>query len=369
MGATRRQMLGKVQLPLARRMLLLGVNQTILFALSMVVIAGLIGGGGLGAVVTSGLYTNPALAILGGVAIVIMAMALDRATEAIADRTDPAKRHLDEAGKQEAPARSRSASLVVDRGRDRAVAKLLGVGAVYPDDVGAERADRRRSRSGCSARSRWVLDYVQDPTSWVFGITEPTGNYILTKLLLPIQSFLVESPWFATLAGLTLIAFVIRGLRPAITTFADARPDRRARRLGARDGHALAGARRDALRRRHRRRPRRRGGREQDGLEDPAADQRRAADAAAARLHHPVHLSDAGFDRPRNHRRCSLRVPRRRPPRRARARRRRSRDGRGGRRVRRYAEADPDEGEDPARRRRDHARRQPGHRSWCSPSS
>src|SRR5207247_8167008 len=91
-GATRWQTLLKVQLPLARRLLLLSVNQTILFALSMVVIAGLIGGQGLGDVVTSGLYSNPALAIVGGIAIVIMAMALDRATEAIADRTAPVRR-------------------------------------------------------------------------------------------------------------------------------------------------------------------------------------------------------------------------------------------------------------------------------------
>jgi len=97
MGATGSQMLLKVQLPMSRRMLLLGLNQTILFALSMVVIAGLIGGGGLGAVVNNGLTTNPALAILAGIVIVIMAMALDRITEAVADRTDPTKRHLDAA--------------------------------------------------------------------------------------------------------------------------------------------------------------------------------------------------------------------------------------------------------------------------------
>ena len=94
LGSTRLQVLAKVQLPLARRMLLLSVNQTILFALSMVVIAGLIGGQGLGDTVTNGLYSNPALALLAGFAIVIMAIALDRATQAIADRTDPARRHV-----------------------------------------------------------------------------------------------------------------------------------------------------------------------------------------------------------------------------------------------------------------------------------
>ena len=86
MGSTRSQLLRKVQLPLARRMILLAVNQCILFALSMVVIAGLIGGGGLGAVVTTGLYSNPALAIIAGLVIVVMAMTLDRSTGAIAER-------------------------------------------------------------------------------------------------------------------------------------------------------------------------------------------------------------------------------------------------------------------------------------------
>ena len=101
-GATPLQTLFKVQLPLARRQLLLSVNQTIMFGLSLVVIAGLIGGRGLGDVVTSGLYSNAALALLAGGAIVIMAIALDRATAAIADRTDPTRRHLTEEGRRRA---------------------------------------------------------------------------------------------------------------------------------------------------------------------------------------------------------------------------------------------------------------------------
>jgi glycine betaine/proline transport system permease protein len=216
MGATGRQMLLKVQLPMSRRMLLLGLNQTIMFALSMVVIAGLIGGGGLGAVVNSGLFSNPALAMLAGTVIVVTAMAFDRITEAVADQTDPTKRHLDAAAKRRLRIESIAVTCAIVG--TVAVAKAIGVSGEFPDDAGV----RQRSvtaQEWLLAQIQKVLDYVQDPTSWVFHITEPIGNFILEHLLLPLQAFLMEGPWFMTLAGLTLIALVISGLRPAITTF------------------------------------------------------------------------------------------------------------------------------------------------------
>ena len=215
MGATRGQMLLKVQLPLARRMLLLGVNQTILFALSMVVIAGLIGGGGLGAVVNSGLFSNPALAILAGFVIVIMAMALDRSTEAIADRTDPAQRHLDAAGRR--ALRVQSGIVVVASVVAVGLAKAFGAQGIYPLEAG-EPLRSVTLQPWILSQLQSLLDYVQNPDNWVFKLTEPTSTFILQKLLLPLQAFLVEGPWFVTLLGLVAIAFVVSGLRPAITT-------------------------------------------------------------------------------------------------------------------------------------------------------
>src|SRR6478672_12753650 len=150
MGSTRWQTITKVQLPLARRMLLLAVNQTILFALSMVVIAGLIGGVGLGDVVTNGLYSNPALAILGGVAIVIMAIALDRSTESVAERTNPARRHLTDERRRKLRLASIATGIAVIA--VVAVSRLLGVGADY---------SRTTARDWLLARIQSVLDYVQ----------------------------------------------------------------------------------------------------------------------------------------------------------------------------------------------------------------
>jgi glycine betaine/proline transport system permease protein len=217
-GATKVQTLLKVQLPLARRQLLLSVNQTIMFALSLVVIAGLIGGRGLGDVVTNGLYSNPALALLAGVAIVIMAIALDRATSAIAERTDPTRRHLTDEKRRKARIATLAtfgaiAAIVL-------VARALGADTNYPDEF--ETSTTVYTATIEDTLLGWiqdVLDYVQDPDAFLFGITEPIGNFMLEYMLEPLRVLLMESPWFVVLAGLTAIAFVLSGMRPAITAF------------------------------------------------------------------------------------------------------------------------------------------------------
>jgi glycine betaine/proline transport system permease protein len=83
-GSTPGQMLIKAELPVALSTILAGVNQTIMLALSMVVIAGLIGAGGLGNLVVKGItQLNIGLGFESGIAIVILAIFLDRVTQAL----------------------------------------------------------------------------------------------------------------------------------------------------------------------------------------------------------------------------------------------------------------------------------------------
>jgi glycine betaine/proline transport system permease protein len=95
-GSTPRQILFKVQLPLALPAIALGVNQMIMMVLAMVVVAGLVGGGGLGLLAVKGLQ-NPqkdlGVGIEAGIAIVLMAMVLDRITQTWAKN-----RQIDSAG-------------------------------------------------------------------------------------------------------------------------------------------------------------------------------------------------------------------------------------------------------------------------------
>jgi glycine betaine/proline transport system permease protein len=81
-GSTKRQLLYKVQLPLAMTTILAGVNQVIMLSLSMVVIASMVGAGGLGQEVYKGiLQADIALGFEAGLGIVILAIILDRITQ------------------------------------------------------------------------------------------------------------------------------------------------------------------------------------------------------------------------------------------------------------------------------------------------
>jgi glycine betaine/proline transport system permease protein len=92
------------------------------------------------------------------------------------------------------------------------VSKLLGVARIYPEG--------RTAQEWLLTQIQSLLDYVQDPTSFVFKLTEPTGNFLLTHWLQPLQTFLLETPWFVTVAGATVIAFVVSGIRPALVALA-----------------------------------------------------------------------------------------------------------------------------------------------------
>lgn len=86
-GATESQILFKIELPLAMPTILTGVNQVILLSLSMVVIASMVGARGLGSIVYQGIQqNNVAKGFESGLGIVILAIILDRITQAFANK-------------------------------------------------------------------------------------------------------------------------------------------------------------------------------------------------------------------------------------------------------------------------------------------
>lgn len=107
-GARPRQVLREVEIPLAFPSIMAGINQVIMLALSMVVVAGLVGADGLGAVVVEGVtQLSIGSAFEGGIAVVILAIYLDRVTGA-AGRTRPPRRWtawLRQRGRRPEPAR------------------------------------------------------------------------------------------------------------------------------------------------------------------------------------------------------------------------------------------------------------------------
>lgn len=92
-GTTPRQLLFKIQLPLAIPTIMAGINQTIMMALAMVVICSMIGTAGLGLEVLKGIQRlDFGRAFIAGISIVIMAMILDRITQSFGESRDTSQR-------------------------------------------------------------------------------------------------------------------------------------------------------------------------------------------------------------------------------------------------------------------------------------
>lgn len=86
-GANRWQLLWKIQLPLALPVIMTGVNQTIMMALSMVIVTSMVGGGGLGSdVLTSIQQLDVGMGFESGICVVLLAIVLDRITESFGEQ-------------------------------------------------------------------------------------------------------------------------------------------------------------------------------------------------------------------------------------------------------------------------------------------
>ncbi|SCK29706.1 proline/glycine betaine ABC transporter permease [Vogesella sp. LIG4] len=105
-GSTDAQLLWKIQLPNALPSIMAGVNQTIMMALSMVVVASMIGAGGLGEYVLSGIQRlDIGIGFEGGLGVVLLAIVLDRLTESFGMKAKKSKKRVVQAAKPAAGAK------------------------------------------------------------------------------------------------------------------------------------------------------------------------------------------------------------------------------------------------------------------------
>jgi glycine betaine/proline transport system permease protein len=208
MGSTRRQTLAKVLLPMSKRTVVLGVNQTIMAALSMVTIAALIDAPGLGQTVVKALQTlDVGTAFNAGLALVVMAIVLDRVTTAASVRAEQ-RRGSDGRGVRS----RRFRMLAVLAG---GVGTLVCVWFSYTYLWAAEFPDDVMVGSAIARAADGVTNWAQTSFS---GVTNGIRDLVTVGLLNPFQSLLADSPWWLVAAVLVALAVVLGGARAAVTT-------------------------------------------------------------------------------------------------------------------------------------------------------
>ncbi|MBE1466460.1 ABC transporter permease [Kibdelosporangium phytohabitans] len=197
LGSTRTQTLTKVLLPAAKRTIVLGVNQTIMAALAMVTIAALIDAPGLGKTVVKALQTlDVGTAFNAGLAIVVMAIVLDRVTTAAAGR-----------GRRNRP--------------HRIILWLAALPTAFAVWLSYTYVWAAEFDSNLDIGSK-IAVWAGDVTTWVQSNLAPvTGGIkdVFTLVLIdPLQSVLADSPWWLVAAAIVAISLVVGSARAAIVS-------------------------------------------------------------------------------------------------------------------------------------------------------
>jgi len=188
-GATRMQVLRTVQFPLAVPWIRAGINQTIMMALAMAVVASLVGAGGLGREVLRGLQTlNVGRALDAGVGIVLLAVALDRATGRVREGARP--------------------SPVM---RTRIVAATV---------VAAAAATLLRTSDFPGAGLLSLADATTAAVAWssanLSGVTAAVADGLILGVLDPLRALLLALPWWLLVGAVAGLGWWLAGERLAL---------------------------------------------------------------------------------------------------------------------------------------------------------
>jgi len=203
MGSTRKQTLIKVQIPMAKQMIVLGINQTVMAAVSFVVVAALIGAPGLGKPVIDALIIrNVGQGFVAGFAVVFLAILMDRSTSAAA------KRQQSFVPPTVAEIKGKRIILIAS-----ALATVISVflsrtmlwAAVWPEKITIAPEVEKFTNNATA----WVLDNL-----YIF--TVGFKDFISYSILNPLESQLSASPWYLTVAMIIALALIIAGVRTAM---------------------------------------------------------------------------------------------------------------------------------------------------------
>ncbi|MFD5504094.1 ABC transporter permease subunit [Streptomyces sp. NPDC127061] len=201
LGATGRQRLLTARLPLARRELLLGVNQSIMMALSMAVIASVIGAGGLGDRVYQALASvDVGAALAAGVPVVLLAVVLDRVTAAAGERigAGPSRR----TGRGWAVAAAGTVAVAV-------VGRYTGR-LSWPDAWTVDIA------ASVNRVVDWMTAHLYSGVPVVGGTADWAARFT-TWILDPVRDGLQWLPWWTVLLLVAVLAQLIGTWRTALT--------------------------------------------------------------------------------------------------------------------------------------------------------